>query len=393
MGVFGQALVSLSTTINLPATAFVRGTNVALSANGYGADAVMNAPPYGEAANAAEWDFNVPVAGTYELFAEYAAALSRPVTIAFNGTVKFTNALATVTGGWFPANRQTISQGVVALPAGAITMRVSRSSVFPHIRGFKLVPVASLINPANGHRYEVITCGTWTQCDAAARAKGGNLVTIRSAAENAWLVANIFPISNNEGAIWMGATDEGTEGVWRWRSGEAFLYSNWNTGEPNNYQGIENSGVLYKSAGPSGTWNDVPDAAAPTVTQAIVEYSLSGTFSVAANSPSGSLFTGPTGASSCAFTATGSWSYGTGSFTSADGRPGFASAAYPALLPSTPYFSLIANTAGGYRAISSSRTLPVSSGQSLYFQINEGIGIGDSYADNSGALSVSYQCQ
>lgn len=137
------AMVSLNTSIDLPATAFVRGTNVALSANGYGTDTLMNAPPYGEVANAAEWDFNVPVAGAYELFAEYAAALSRPVNIAFNGTVKFTNALSGITGGWFPANRQTISQGIVTLSAGATTMRVSRSSVFPHIRGFKLVPITA----------------------------------------------------------------------------------------------------------------------------------------------------------------------------------------------------------------------------------------------------------
>lgn len=127
--------------INISATTFVRGTNVALSAIGYGADTLMNAPPYGTAVNAAEWDFNVPVAGKYELFVEYAAALSRPVTIAFNGAIKFTSALTDITGGWFPADRLTLSQGIVALPAGANIMRVARTDVFPHIRGFKLVAV------------------------------------------------------------------------------------------------------------------------------------------------------------------------------------------------------------------------------------------------------------
>lgn len=131
-----------TTTIAIPATAFVRGTNVALSANGFGADAVMNAPPYGSAPNAAEWDIVVPTAGRYELFANYAAALSRPVTISFGGVVKFTNALSAVTGGWFPANRQSISQGFVDLPAGAMVMRVARGDVFAHIQGFTLVPVA-----------------------------------------------------------------------------------------------------------------------------------------------------------------------------------------------------------------------------------------------------------
>jgi Subtilase family/Lectin C-type domain len=392
----GQSVSIPSAAINLPATAFIRGTNVALSTNGFGVDTLENAPPYGEAANAAEWDFNVPVAGTYELFAEYAAAESRPVNIAFNGTVKFTNALAATTGGWFPANRQTLSQGVVALQAGATTMRVSRASVFPHIRGFKLVPVSpvTLTNPANGHRYEVITCGTWTQCDAAARAKGGNLVTIRSEAENAWIVSNLLPSALTTAGLWIGFTDRVTEGIWKWQSGEVSSYVNWWGGGPDNYLGIEHYAHISNLPLNRGYWNDLPDAYTASdgaLAQAIVEYSLSGTFLVPAKSPAGTLFTAPAGATSCAFNASGSWSYGLPS--SADGVPSFDSPTYPRLLPSTPYFSLIANTANGYIAIGSNRTVSVSSGQAMQFQINEGIGIGDSYADNSGALSVTYQCQ
>ena len=59
-----------SQVVVVPAADFVRGENVALSAEGYGADTLMNAPPYLAAANAAEWDFTVATAGTYELFAE-----------------------------------------------------------------------------------------------------------------------------------------------------------------------------------------------------------------------------------------------------------------------------------------------------------------------------------
>lgn len=126
--------------IIIEAASFVKGEGVAMSANGYGADALMNGPPYSAVANAAEWAFNVPISGRYELFAEYAAAVSRPVTISFNGLVKFRNALAAGTGGWYPGNRQAISQGIVDLAAGATTMRVDRHDVFPHIRGFRLVP-------------------------------------------------------------------------------------------------------------------------------------------------------------------------------------------------------------------------------------------------------------
>jgi hypothetical protein len=137
--------------IDLPATSYLRGLNVALSTNGYGGDALMNAPPYADVPNAAEWDFYVPASGSFELFATYATAQSRPSQIAFNGVQAFGNALAANTGGYYPFNRQTLSQGIVQLSAGATTMRVSRSSAFPHIQGFTLVPVTagSLSVPAN----------------------------------------------------------------------------------------------------------------------------------------------------------------------------------------------------------------------------------------------------
>ncbi len=139
----GACITPANAPINIPATSFANGLNVALSANGYGTDTLMNAPPYGGVANAADWMINAPP-GKYELFATYASGLSRPVTISFDGTTVFTNALAAVTGGFFPANRQTLSQGIVQLPTGAIRMRVTRGDVFPHIKAFTLVPVSQI---------------------------------------------------------------------------------------------------------------------------------------------------------------------------------------------------------------------------------------------------------
>jgi hypothetical protein len=133
-------------SVLIPATSFLNGQNVALASGTalvHGADTLLNAPPYGSVANAAEWNINVPTTGNYELFAEYAAATSRPVVISFNGNVAFASALTATTGGWNPADRQTLSQGFVQLTAGSYTMRVASNSVFPHIRGFTLVgPVA-----------------------------------------------------------------------------------------------------------------------------------------------------------------------------------------------------------------------------------------------------------
>ncbi|MBK8098069.1 MAG: hypothetical protein IPK26_13240 [Planctomycetes bacterium] len=83
-------------------------------------------------------------------------------------------------------------------------------------------------NPANGHTYALTTPMTWHQAEAEAMRVGGHLATVRNAGENAWLVQT-FPVRS-----WIGLTDEVTEGLWRWTSGEAFVYAAWCPGEPNN---------------------------------------------------------------------------------------------------------------------------------------------------------------
>jgi hypothetical protein len=76
---------------------------------------------------------------------------------------------------------------------------------------------------------------------------GGYLVTVTSAAENNFLF-NLWPSG------WIGLTDEVTEGVWRWVTGETYSYSSWNPGEPNN-AGNED----YVQFVGGGRWNDLPN--------------------------------------------------------------------------------------------------------------------------------------
>ena len=125
--------------IFIPSTSFVRGVHVDLDPGGFGADLLLNFPKGEDAPNAAEWDFNVLVAGRYNLLATYTTLVSRPVDISFNGITTFSNVLVGATAGWFSSNVQTIPVGEVSLSNGANTMRVTRSSAFPHIQGFQLV--------------------------------------------------------------------------------------------------------------------------------------------------------------------------------------------------------------------------------------------------------------
>ena len=64
---------------------------------------------------------------------------------------------------------------------------------------------------------------------------------------------------------WLGATDVVQEGVWRWITGEAWTYSNWLPGEPNNHFPGEH--YLHFFAHPNS-----PDPMAPTWNDEFNEY-------------------------------------------------------------------------------------------------------------------------
>ena len=109
------------------------------------------------------------------------------------------------------------------------------------------------VNPANGHTYALTpTAGTWSQARAYAASVGTYLVSIGDAAEDDWLTANF-----GGGTRWIGFTDEVVEGSFAWESGEPVGYTDWGSGQPDDWQPC--GGEDYASLLPSGLWNDLPD--------------------------------------------------------------------------------------------------------------------------------------
>ena len=104
----------------------------------------------------------------------------------------------------------------------------------------------------NGHTYEfynVMSDGATAQSFCVS--KGGHLVTVTNAAESSQV--QTLAKEANYPYFLIGLNDTAKEGTFKWVTGEALSYTNWNSGEPNN-DGSGEDYVLMFSA--DGTWND-----------------------------------------------------------------------------------------------------------------------------------------
>ena len=116
-------------------------------------------------------------------------------------------------------------------------------------------------NNYNGHSYKLFDIDmTWKDAKAYCEGLGGHLAIINSSGKQKF-VESLIKNSNRQ-IFWLGATDEATEGIWKWIDGSNIVYSNWSPGEPNN-SGSEDYLVIYNSnagRGSFGQWNDVSNS-------------------------------------------------------------------------------------------------------------------------------------
>ncbi len=181
---------------------------------------------------------NVTVAGTALLLFQWKKNGSN-IAGATTASYTITSAQTTDTGSY----SVTVSNAYGTVTSGAATITVvTVASAMPPGTGW-------ILNPANGHYYKVLDLLKWKEAQATALALGANLVTIRNAAENDWLVAQFGYVRR-----WIGLSDEAVEGTWVWISGEPVAFTNWLPGEPNN-SGDEDHAVINFDA--PGKWNDL----------------------------------------------------------------------------------------------------------------------------------------
>jgi len=117
------------------------------------------------------------------------------------------------------------------------------------------LPAGSWVKWRNHHYLVVTEKMTWNQAVAYAKKLGGHLVTISDQAENNF-VTDLAKSKGVGRTYYIGFTDLGSEGKWRWVTGQKITYTNWSGGEPNNHDGIEHCCEVgwHSKYG----WNDSP---------------------------------------------------------------------------------------------------------------------------------------
>ncbi len=212
------------------------------------------------------------------------AASTTPVKIhVTNGTVH----VSTISGVTMSGNDTAtlnLSGTVTDLNLALSTLTYTRSSTGSDTLEVALVNTNQIYFPTNGHVYQYVSNSlSWNAAFAAAQtltAYGatGYLVTITSSAENDFVKARL------SGDAWIGASDSGSEGDWKWVSGpEAGTsfwsgagaghtvnsqYASWASGEPNDSGANEDCGEEYVS---NGLWNDLP-CSGTTVSGYVAEF-------------------------------------------------------------------------------------------------------------------------
>jgi hypothetical protein len=101
---------------------------------------------------------------------------------------------------------------------------------------------------------------SWHEALADAVSRGGRLAVLDSQ-EKIDFTKTFLLQNSNEARLWIGLTDEDSEGQWKWVTGEILSYSHWEAGEPNNSYNTHFGPILFENYAEllpdsSALWND-----------------------------------------------------------------------------------------------------------------------------------------
>lgn len=107
--------------------------------------------------------------------------------------------------------------------------------------------------------YKIHSYQDWSNAKLNCQNFGGKLVKIESDDENHFIKTKY--LSGGGGRYWIGLSDLGNEGDWRWTDGTGITgYKKWRSGQPNNHEGNQHCGAIlkgnYYSANYNAEWND-----------------------------------------------------------------------------------------------------------------------------------------
>ncbi|XP_054912081.1 ladderlectin-like [Poeciliopsis prolifica] len=95
---------------------------------------------------------------------------------------------------------------------------------------------------------------SWAMAQRNCVSLQGTLASVHSFQEYHFIQRVITAATHRSPETWIGGSDAQEEGVWLWSDGRPFFYSNWCSGEPNNYRDQD---CLQMNYGGSKCWDDV----------------------------------------------------------------------------------------------------------------------------------------
>ena len=119
-------------------------------------------------------------------------------------------------------------------------------------------PNTNYLGEYNGYYYySSVNSYNWHQSVAHLKTIDSSfrLLSIHSQAENDFVTNAAFQFYNTHHYLWIGGTDQVSEGNFVWEDNTPWNYDNWGSGEPNNSYDIGEDWVMLNYPHP-GKWND-----------------------------------------------------------------------------------------------------------------------------------------